>query len=255
MSSNPNDVRQWIQELIQRSATDQLHNLQRFEEMVRRASHGEFDGDTLRSEYLQFAREESARYISDLTRVGLSFYNTLIELNRNYNDRFFERASTANHRQNGTSDGGESELHVVEMDLRGPLRGEARRTFVIENRRAEAVSVSFLVSEFADESGQTSFRPPLQLSPARFSMQPGEERQVHLSIPLLEEFFSVGPVYSATLIASGFQNLHLHLNVRADAPVSPNGSSGHAAKPADGGLIFQSVDAGPPVEGDTGRET
>lgn len=246
MSSNPNDVRQWIQELIQRSATDQLHNLQRFEEMVRRASRGDIDGASLRDEYLQFAREESARYINDLTRVGLSFYNTLIELNRHYNDRFFEQVSAASRQTNGHSGEGEDELRVVEMELHGPVGGEARRAFVIENRRAEPVSVSFLVSEFADESGQTGFRPPLQLSPARFTMEPGEERQVTLTIPLLEEFFAVGQTYTATLIASGFQNLHLHLKVRAEALVdSPNGAGDNSEGEKTGGLIFQPVDEGP----------
>jgi hypothetical protein len=243
MSSNPNDIRQWIQELISRSASDQLHNLQRFEEVLRRAARGEVDGAALRDEYMRFAQEEGLRYINDLTKVGLSFYNTLIELNRHYNDRFFEHVASADRGENGSIGSSERETRVIEMELHAPQGEDAKRAFMIENRRAEPVSVSFLISEFTDETGEASFRPPLQLTPARFSLEPGEERQVLLTIPLLKEFFIAGQVYTATLIASGFENLQLHLRVRADpAGSSPNGTPEEAEAEKPAGPVFKPVD-------------
>lgn len=223
MNSQSNDLRQWIQELITRSATDQLYNLKRFEELLRRAASGGLDGPALREEYLNFAREESTRYINDLARVGLSFYNTLLELNRHYNDRFFEQVTQARRSQDaaagvdrngsGTEPG---QPHVVTMELHAALRAEAARTFILENRRTEPVQVSFLVSEFTSENGAESFRSPLQLNPARFSMRPGEEHPVRVQIPLLPEFFTPGQVYTATVVVSGFENLQLHLRVWAE---------------------------------------
>ncbi len=243
MSSNPNDLRQIIQELISRSASDQLQNLHRFEELVRQATRGDLDGTALREEYLRFAREEGLRYFNDLTRVGLSFYHSLIELNRHYNERFFEHIAAPDSPRNGASENGSRRVRIVEMELQGPLGRDARRAFVIENQRDEPVAVSFLISEFTDESGEANFRPPLQLAPARFDLNPGEERQVLLTLPLLEEFFVPGQVYSATLVASGFEGLQLHLKARASAaasePEQPDEPESESAK----GPVFRPVEA------------
>jgi hypothetical protein len=77
MNKPPDDISQWIQELIKRSATDQAVSQKRFEELVRRTTRGEVSQAELRDEYLRFAQQEGLRYIRDLTRVGLGFYNTL----------------------------------------------------------------------------------------------------------------------------------------------------------------------------------
>lgn len=257
MSNNPNDISQWIQELISRSANDQLHNLQRFEEMLRRAGRGDVDSNLLREEYLRFAREESLRYISDLTRVGLSFYNTLLELNRNYNDRFFQHAFGADRSQGMPNGAEKSGPRVVAMDLHAPLGAEAIQSFVIENQRTEPVSVSFLVSEFSNEAGDASFRPPLLLTPARFAMRPAEERRVTLQIPLLPEFFVIGQIYTATIIVSGFENLHLRLRVWADSVQDTTGDSpAEYTIHVDAAPVFKPVEEiqpdNPPDEADPG---
>jgi predicted flap endonuclease-1-like 5' DNA nuclease len=224
MSEQPEDVRQWIQELITRSASDKLQNLQRFEELLRRLSRGEIEHTNLREEYLRFAQQESNRYINDLTRVGLSFYNTLLELNRQYNERFFEYVYKDQHLSPDETGGKRREPKVIAMDLHGPLGGVAGRSFVIENQRAESVSVSFMVSAFESEDGATSFRPPLQLEPSRFSMRPGEEHLVAIKISLLEKLFEVGSVYTAVVVVSGFEDLHLRLRVWAE-PVEKENTS------------------------------
>ena len=133
MSEQPQDIRQWIQELVSRSAKDQIQNLQRLEELMRRATAGDIDQNVLRSEYLRFARQESTRYINDLTRVGLSFYNTILELNKQYNDRFFQQAY-----QQPTAPPAHG-LHQVRSD-RKKLRGvivasDEERDLAVEDRR------------------------------------------------------------------------------------------------------------------------
>jgi hypothetical protein len=78
MNDQTDDIRQFIQELLSRSATDNMRNLQRFGDMLRRVSRGDVDQETIREEFLEFARDESERYVRDLTRVGLNFYNTFL---------------------------------------------------------------------------------------------------------------------------------------------------------------------------------
>lgn len=246
MSNQQDDIRQWIQELITRSATDQIDNLKRFDEMMRRASRGEINQGTLRDEYVRFARDENMRYISDLTRVGLGFYNTLLELNRQYNDRFFNRVLKNHQTPSGDGETEPARVKVVAMDLSGPLGGTASHSFIIENHRTEPVMVAFLVSEFTSQDGSQSFRPPLQLDPARFTLRPGEENQVDIQIPLLPELFNLNQVYSATVVVSGFEGLQLQLRVWAQeaedaglaiqpAPARqpPKSKPAGAAKPAD----------------------
>lgn len=218
MNDQTDDIRQFIQELISRSATDNMQNLQRFGDMLRRMSRGNVDQETIREEFLEFARDESERYVRDLTRVGLNFYNTLLELNRHYNDRFFSQVFEENYRYRDVPDAEPARPRTVQMELHGPLGEEAVRSFVIENKQNEPVSVSFLVSEFTDEANTISFRPPLQLYPARFTLRPGEEHVVNLQIPLLKEFFVPGQRYSATVVVSGYDDLVMDLSVWADSP-------------------------------------
>jgi predicted flap endonuclease-1-like 5' DNA nuclease len=218
MNDQTDDIRQFIQELLSRSATDNMRNLQRFGDMLRRASRGDVDQERIREEFLEFARDESDRYVRDLTRVGLNFYNTLLELNRHYNDRFFSQVFEEDYRYRDIPDAEPKRQRTVQMELRGPLGEEAVRSFVIENKQNEPVSVSFLVSEFTDEANTISFRPPLQLFPARFTLRPGEEHVVNLQVPLLKEFFVPGQRYSATVVVSGYDDLVLDLSVWADPP-------------------------------------
>ena len=218
MNDQTDDIRQWIQELISRSATDNMQNLQRFGDMLRRVSRGNMDQEMIREEFLEFARDESERYVRDLTRVGLNFYNTLLELNRHYNDRFFSQVFEENYRYRDAPDVKPDRPRTVQMELHGLLGEEAVRSFVIENKQDDPVSVSFLVSEFTDEAKTISFRPPLQLYPARFTLRPGEEHIVNLEVPLLKEFFVPGQRYSATVVVSGYDDLVLDLSVWADSP-------------------------------------
>jgi predicted flap endonuclease-1-like 5' DNA nuclease len=216
MSEPPHEIRQWIQDLISRSAKDQIDNLQRFEELIRRVSSGDINQESVRNEYLRFARDESTRYINDLTRVGLSFYNTLLELNRQYNDRFFQHAFREDQVYPGHPGAARTEPKIVEMVLHGIVGKHAERSFVIENQRDQDISVSFLVSEFTREDGSTSFRPPLQLAPSRFNLRAGQERMVNLKVPLYPELFDAGQAYHALVVVSGFENLQLRLVVRVD---------------------------------------
>lgn len=218
MNDQTDDIRQFIQELLSRSATDNMRNLQRFGDMIRRMSRGDVDQETIREEFLEFTRDESERYVRDLTRVGLNFYNTLLELNRHYNDRFFSQVFEEDYRYRDVPDAEPARPRTVQMELHGPLGEEAVRSFVIENKQNDPVSVSFLVSEFTDEANTISFRPPLQLYPARFNLRPGEEHIVNLEVPLLKEFFVPGQRYTAAVVVSGYDDLVLDLSVWADSP-------------------------------------
>jgi predicted flap endonuclease-1-like 5' DNA nuclease len=212
--STDNDIRQWIQELLKRSATDQMQSMQRFSDLVQRAARGELNQNEIKDEYLSFARSETTRYVNDLTKLGLSFYNALLELNSNYNDRFFTHVAG-----NGTRPGEHTAAQRVEVALRGSVGADIVKSFVVENKLAETADISFLISEFVNVRSQHEhFRPPLQMEPPRFSLRPGEERVVTLRLPLLAQQFVPGQQYMGTVVVRGQQEMILALTVQADMP-------------------------------------
>jgi len=220
MSQESEDISKWIQELITRSSRQQVQAMQRLGGLVQRMTSGELDQNRVREEYTHFIQDESTRFVEDLTRLGLSFQTALLELNRKYSDRFFDQvlgSSVAESQPNGQP----SQRKEVEMALSGSPGNELVRTFVIENKRGEEETVTFLVSEFTDAQGNHSFRPPLQLQPARLNLRPGEERAVTLRLPLLPELFQAGERYTATIIARGHSDVTLLLSVAVEAAAAP----------------------------------
>src|SRR5690349_3374239 len=91
MSDDAQDIGKWVQELAARSIKEQMHALQRYQELIQRVARGELDEQKLREEYLRFAGEESARYARNLASLSLNYYGALIDLGRNYNDRLFDQ--------------------------------------------------------------------------------------------------------------------------------------------------------------------
>lgn len=215
----PKDTRAWIQELITHSAAEQMRVMQRFNEVLRRIARGEMDAQAVNEEITRFAQEEATHYIGDLTRLSLSFYSALLDLSRAYNDRLLKQLAgpAPNHNANHTNHEARTAAPAqVEMPLQGAVGEEMVKSFVIENKRAETVEISFLVSEFIDADSTHTFRPPLQLQPSRFALRPGEERAVTLRLPLLAALFAPGQRYRATIVVRGYDDLELLLDVQVD---------------------------------------
>lgn len=229
MSQEPEELSKWIQELVNRSSRQQIQALQRLSGLLQRVTSGELDQATVREEYTRFMREESASFVEDLTRLGLSFQTALLELNRKYSDRFFDQvlgsATRGRYTPHGFGEAEPSETNghppmprEIGIVLTGVAGEELVKSFVIENKRADEETVTFLVSEFADEVSGEAFRPPLQIQPPRLALRPGEERVVSIRLPLLTELFKPGRIYNATVLARGHADVVLALRVEISSP-------------------------------------
>ena len=215
MSENHEDMGQWIQDLTTRAVQEQMRSLQRYQDLMRRVMSGELDEQTIREEYMRFSREETVRYTRNLATLSLSYYNALADLNRTFNDRFFNQVLRTSSYQS------ESETapppQKVETTLKATVGEVASSAFVIENKRTETAEISFVVSEFMGAADTTPFRPPLQIQPPRFTLAPNEEQAVRIQLPLLPELFSPGEMYSAVIVVRGYGDLELHLRVLPEA--------------------------------------
>ena len=228
MSQEPEELSKWIQELVNRSSRQQIQALQRLSGLVQRMTSGELDQTTVREEYTRFMRDESASFVEDLTRLGLSFQTALLELNRKYSDRFFDQVLGSTARGSATHGFGEGETsdangqapqrREIGIVLTGVAGDELVKSFVIENKRSEEETVTFLVSEFTDEVSGEAFRPPLQIRPPRLALRPGEERVVSIHLPLLPELFKPDHIYQATILARGHIDVVLSLRVEVSRP-------------------------------------
>jgi predicted flap endonuclease-1-like 5' DNA nuclease len=219
-NQEPEDISRWIQELISRSTREQIQAMQRLSNLVQRMASGELDQGQVRQEYTRFVKDESTRYVEDLTRLGLSFQAALVELNRKYSDRFFDQVMGSPLNEVPAPNGQGPQRKEVALSLSGAVGDELEKSFVIENKRADEETVIFLVSEFTDAQSTQSFRPPLQLQPARLTLRPGEERLVTLRLPLLKELFQPGQIYFATVVARGHSDVVLSLRVDVARPAA-----------------------------------
>src|SRR5262249_50814797 len=82
----------------------------------------------------------------------------------------------------------------------------------------ERTEISFLISEFVGPPGTIPFRPPLQLKPPRFTLDPREEGVVTLTLPLLPELFTPGQRYTAKIVVGGYDHMELILTVFLEEP-------------------------------------
>ncbi len=218
MTQDPEDISKWIQELITLSSRQQAQALQRLSGLIQRVNSGELDQKAVQQEYAHFIRDESAHFVEDLTRLGLSFQTALLELNRKYTDRFFEKVLGSSAAETQTADGQTGRPREIGIVLRGVSGEELLKSFVIENKRNDEETVTFLVSEFTDEVGGEAFRPPLQIQPPRLALRPGEERIVSIRLPLLPELFKAQHTYHATILARGHVDVVLALRVEVSSP-------------------------------------
>jgi hypothetical protein len=241
MNGEQPDFYKWMQDLTARSVADQTRALQRYNELMQRVLRGELNNPQLRDEYARFAREEATRYTSDLVQLSLRYYGALLELGRNYSDRFFDQMVPGREPKAPPDNTHEAPAkpRQVPLELQGAAGQAAAAGFVIENKRNTPAEISFLVSEFVDSAGGAPFRAPLEIQPAQFYLDPQAEAEVTLRLPLLRELFEPGHHYRATVVVRGYDELELVLSVHlsrgdeAAAPVSPPYASQPAGKAAE----------------------
>lgn len=227
MAEQPNDFVRSLQELITNSATDQIRASRQFNELVQSIARGELNDREANERIRQFLTSATSRYMNDLSRLTVSFLQALRTVNRHYSDHFFDQVMGDVAQEPAD----ENTLRRVEMQVSAVVGADIQRSFAIENRQNKACEVSFAVSELTEVDGDAVFRAPLQLQPSRFTLRPGEEQVVTLTLPLLPELFVPGRQYEGTVLVRGHDNLLLALTVdvepvaEAHSPTYANSSS------------------------------
>lgn len=213
MSGDTADIGQWIRRLTNKAVEEQTRALRRYGELVQRVTDGQLDNAAVRDEALRFVRDESARYARSLATLTLSYHDALLDLDRARNDEFFNALVAA-----GQGDAvSPAAPRTVPLTLTGPVGTEVSSGFLIENRKDQSTDVSFAVSDFVGGDGQVAFRPPMQITPSRFRLEPREEMRVRISLPLVPQLFEPAARYEATVVVRGYEEIELQLVVETTA--------------------------------------
>jgi hypothetical protein len=241
MTSEQADFYKRMQDLTAWSVSEQTLALQRYNDLLQRLLRGELNDPQVREDYLRFVREETTHYMNDLAQLSLGYYSALLELGRNYNDRFFEQVLRRREPETHAGHRGEAadKPRQVMLDLRGAAGEEIVASFLIENKNATQAEISFVVSDCVDVTGGSPFKPPLQLFPAQFSLGPLEEVGIKIRLPLVRELFIPGHQYLVTVVVRGYDELELIIRVAVDpvaetAAWAPKVDSFQAAAPEVG---------------------
>ena len=145
--------------MVSRSSRQQIQAFQRLSGLMQRVTTGELNQEAVKEEYARFIRDEFSSFIEDLTKLGVSFQTALLELNRKYSERFFDQVLGSSMPEAQPTDGQVTRPREIGVVLSGAVGEELVRAFVIENKRGEEETVTFLISEFTDEVSGEALPP------------------------------------------------------------------------------------------------
>lgn len=220
------DVASQLQELASRAIREQVRNNQKFADLLQRIARGELDEQEVRQEFRSFSEHESNEYVRTLTAMGVSFFANLIELNRAYNERFFQRIA------HDDSEGGDGagEAHA-RLALRGPLGAVVRGSFLVQNTRSEPTDISAVVLPLRRSDGST-FQAPFVIRPTACRVEAGDERSIEVFLELLTGLFQPGETCHGRILVRGVEDLILDLDVTAELAPAEMASAGARAPSA-----------------------
>jgi hypothetical protein len=218
------DLASVLQELAARSVGDQARALERYRELVQQLANGELSAEAVRAQYDRLVAEQSAQFARDLTALGVSYYQSLIDLHRSYIDRLFdELASPERSPQPDTDEprqSGEAPPSPVDLKLHGRVGEIVQSSFVITNKQEETAEIMFLVSDFAGGGGGP-FRAPVRLDPPRFTLRPRDEQRVTLSVDLDPGLFGSGR-YGGEILVRGNDDFMLLITIDVEESPAPD---------------------------------
>jgi hypothetical protein len=229
-NSNSTNFGRQAQDFFTRSITEQMRAAQRVYDLAARFGRGELSTQALYDEYVRFTRQETSRYASDLAMLGLNFYKDWLALNLRYGNSFYEAVGAKSEPPEAhiTAKRG-PEARRIEMELHALMGMEAKRSFILENKRGGIANISFVISDFTGPDG--SMRLPLLIQPDRFTLAPGQEVTVTLLLPIQSGTLVTGQRYRGTVYVEGYENLEVGLTVWVDESQSSSSATSHDPLP------------------------
>jgi hypothetical protein len=222
------DLANWFQTLANYAAEQSARSMARHQQLVDKVAAGEIQPGAVHEQGRRFLDTHAPAFLGDVMALGLDFVGRLQKSSATLAHGLYDRVLGPEGNGAGRHD------PPVCVDLRGAPGSVPTASLVVENRRLQPADIVCVASEFAPRTGGPRFRPALEIVPARFSLAPGEHRDVDIRLPLDATRFSPGVDYVATLsiAGAGERDLIVQLLARVD---SATGAQPAAAAPTAAG--------------------
>jgi hypothetical protein len=184
--------------LATRSGEAQRRLLRAYFDATAGVATGKVKPADVASTYWQVARSASEHYVRELGSLGLAYARAVNDLNASVADQVASGLSRASGRDEPPA----ATVRRMPISMTGPPGGAATAKFTMANPQPGVARISFTVSE-----------PGITFSPETLTLQPGEEREVAVTVPLPAERFEAGDTYAAIVSVHGSDPLELRLSV------------------------------------------
>jgi hypothetical protein len=169
----------------------------------------------------EYHGEHLPETVAKIVTLYSDLLTRLDETSSSYGDRYLETLldlAKAAERSDAT------------LELLGPIGGEASVRFAVSNTAADVTSLRSVMTDVRRADGVgPAFEPPVTIAPERFTLEPGAEEILTLTIGLAADSFEPGPEYVGTLhvLSPGSTLVEVPLRIRATAlPEPPELGSG-----------------------------
>jgi hypothetical protein len=209
------DLTNWFQTLATYAAEQSARSMARHQQLVDRVAAGEIPPAVVQEQGRRFLEQHAPEFLGDVMALGLEFVGRLQRSSSSLAAGLYDRVLGPEGHESPRLE------PPICVDLRGPSGSSPSATIVVENTRVQPADVLCSASPFASRSGSERFHPALEIVPARFSLAPGEHRDVDIRLTLDQARFAVGVDYVATLsiAGAGERELIVQLLARAETPV------------------------------------
>ncbi|HSY41928.1 MAG TPA: hypothetical protein VLA79_20465 [Polyangia bacterium] len=193
--------------LARRWANQRLAAVQSYGRILADYGQGHATSGATLSAIAKLAVEEAARYSADAVAVATDYAAAVAR--KGGVDLGLEGGGD-------TSRGGPATV-VKDLEISGPLGGEADGEFYLTNPYDKSVAVSFTASQFTSPDGDASVGPTVE--PAEIVLPAGGEQKIAVRAVLDNRQFTAGRTYTAHVAVAGFDHVTLRVRLTVLEPL------------------------------------
>lgn len=162
---------------------------------------------------------QTTAVLKDLIQVNVGYYSTLVDLNLTFTERLLSTVKAPHDQAPEPSPPTPATAEPLTMKLAANLGEWLRMPFRIENNRSKAMRVTFHLTAFRRSDEAQSVTAKAMFEPHAVELQPREEAQIFLVLPVTDPF-EPGHHYRALLSAAGMDAMQIQvdLEVRQASP-------------------------------------
>jgi len=195
---------------------------ERYVQVVNNTAKDDYNVDAIQKKIEDFAQQEGADAVSKLVQINYDYYISLMNAYFEFSEHVMQASLKDREARDSVKPPDAEEVIIASASknidlhftaIKGKLQKEA---FVVANKQAEELEVSFEVSELISEDGQAGATAPVKFKPDHFLLKQGEEQVVECQLKLTKPL-KAGLQHIALARVVGFQDLFVRLIIEPES--------------------------------------